>query len=67
MVLSAQDRWPMALIAWADQQKQETRLLQPKEALTVFKADLKDVLLLEMVKEKPLMPGEKRWYWSWMA
>jgi hypothetical protein len=59
-------RHELRLVFWAGP-KQQHRSLKPGDEATVFKALLKDVLLLEVEKDKPLMPKEGRYYWSWSA
>jgi hypothetical protein len=65
--LRAKGRHELHLVAWAGPRKQEFKTLDAGKEMTVLKALLKDVLLLEMTKDTPLMPGEKRYYWAWRA
>jgi Cellulase (glycosyl hydrolase family 5) len=58
---------PMNLHYWATDKKKETKLLQPGEELTVFKDELKAILILDANKDKPVAPKQKRYYWLWTA
>src|SRR5206468_1741101 len=55
------------LVFWAGAKKERTQLLKPGQEMTVFKDELRAVFLLDIDKAKPLVPGEKRYYWSWSA
>jgi hypothetical protein len=57
----------LRLILWAGPEKKEHKELKPSAEVTAFKALLKDVLLLEVVKRKPLAPREQQYYWTWEA
>jgi hypothetical protein len=62
--------WPLGLrmVLWGEaKKKQQAKLLKPGEEMILFKESLKEVLLLEMTKEKPLLPKERRYYWTWQA
>jgi hypothetical protein len=67
LVLYASGRHDLSLIWWAGSQKPEKKALAGGAEMTVFKAALKDVLLLDTVKPKALIPKEERFYWSWSA
>lgn len=71
MELIAMDhRWPLSLVAWAAPKKQTKVALKPGEEVRVFRDTLRAVLLLDVKEEigkPPLIPGEKRYYWSWIA
>ena len=67
MVLWAKHEWPLSLVNWAGPKEQVLKPLKPREEMTVFKLELKDILHLDVDKEKPLIPNERRWYWSWIA
>ncbi len=57
----------LILVYWAAEKKKETKLLNPGAETTVFKDELKAVLLLDGFEEKRLVPKEKRYYWDWQA
>jgi hypothetical protein len=67
MSLVARHYWQLALVAWAGPKEQVATLLKPATEMTIFKKELKDIFLLDMTRQKPLMPAERRWYWSWSA
>ena len=59
---------PLTLVYWGGPKEQETTRLAAGKEVTVFKASLKDILLVGPdAAAKPLMPREKRYYWSWSA
>jgi hypothetical protein len=53
------------LVHWAGKKEQKFAELPPGQELTVFKAALRKLLLLDKKDHKRLMPGEPRYYWSW--
>ena len=57
----------LRLVQWAGEKTKAKKLLQSGEEAVVFKDELKAVLVLGPQKDKPLMPKEKRYYWSWDA
>jgi hypothetical protein len=67
LVLWATDQHDLRLVWWAGSKEQVTKSLAAGTEMTVFKALLKDVLLLDVDTPKPLMPKEERYYWSWSA
>src|SRR5262245_19024247 len=67
MVLQAKHRWPLTLVYWAGEKQARSVRLDPGKDATVFKAPLKELLLLGIDKVKPLQPSERRVYWSWSA
>ncbi|MFO0969365.1 MAG: hypothetical protein U0793_27735 [Gemmataceae bacterium] len=68
MSLVASAEWPLTLIGWAGAVEKKDLLLKPGEQATVFKESLNALLLLDIKEGKgTLIPGEKRYYWSWIA
>jgi hypothetical protein len=65
--LYAEERHQLRMVLWGDKKQAEMKLLKVGEELVVFKESLKEVFLLEMRKEKPLLPKERRYYWTWQA
>jgi hypothetical protein len=57
----------LRLVRWAGTKKQETKLLERDREMIVYKASLREILLLDMDKAAALKPKEERWYWSWSA
>ncbi|MFO0965239.1 MAG: hypothetical protein U0793_06595 [Gemmataceae bacterium] len=61
-------RHPLNLVFWGGPKEQKTAELKPGEERTVFKETLREVLLLDAMEKKgTLIPGEKRYYWNWIA
>jgi len=56
---------PLTLVMWAGDKKAMFDALAPGKERSVFKAPLKELLLLDLAMNKPLKPAEKRYYWSW--
>ncbi len=67
LILSAGARHGLWMIAWAEPAKQKKVLLLPGREITVFKDELRAVLLLDLNAQKPLLAGEKTYHWTWMA
>jgi hypothetical protein len=68
MTLTSGDRsFGLRLVMWAGDKNKETKLLKPGAAMTIFKDSLRNVLLLDEEKVKPLTPKEERYYWTWNA
>jgi hypothetical protein len=67
MILEAKSRWPLTLVYWAGEKQARAVRLEPGKEATVFKAPLKELLLLGIDKLKPPNPSERRVYWSWSA
>jgi hypothetical protein len=58
----------LTLVYWGGPKEQKTTRLPAGKDVVVFKASLKDILLLGSdAAAKPLMPREKRYYWGWNA
>jgi len=58
----------LTLVRWADKTDNETKMLKPGEEFSVFKNDLRAVLVLDSDFKYPrLKSSEPRYYWSWMA
>ena len=70
MSLQSTERWILRLIRWGAAKpgkKEDLKPLAPGKEMTVFKNYLNDLFLLNMERDKPLKPNERRWYWTWQA
>jgi hypothetical protein len=54
-------------VVWAGDKKRTSVRLEPGKEQTVFKAPLKEVLVLDPAAHKALKPTERRYYWTWQA
>jgi hypothetical protein len=61
--------WPLNLVSWGSSKERKTAVVKAGKELVIFKETLADMLLLNVKEEEgpPLIPGVKRWYWSWIA
>jgi hypothetical protein len=57
----------LRMVRWAGAKTHAAKVVQPGEECTMFKDSLNAVLRLDLKQEKPLVPKEEQYYWSWSA
>lgn len=59
----------LRLVFYGGPKAQQYKRLEPGQEATVFRATLRDVLRLDFKNDadRPLLPGQKRYYWDWRA